>query len=80
MSAVVPFPKPETRSDLSRYPAAGYAEINRRIALLANEFSPASQAARLILRAASLQAVAHASPVEIATAMRSIADELEAMA
>ena len=36
MSAVVPFPKPETRSDLSRYPAAGYAEINRRIALLAN--------------------------------------------
>lgn len=65
--------------DLTQQPSQGYVEISRRVALINAEFMPQAQAARLTLRAAALQAVAHVPAGEIATAMRSIADELEAL-
>ena len=71
--------RPTFPMDLTQQASLGYLEISRRVALLVNEFMPHSQAARLTLRAAALQAAAHVPPAEIAHAMRDIADELEAM-
>lgn len=73
MNALPTFPM-----DLTTQPTQGYVEISRRVALTILEFMPHSQAARLTLRAAALQAAAHVPPAEIALAMRDIADELEA--
>lgn len=69
---------PINHSDLSVSPARGYVEIHRRVALIVSHFSPTAQAARLTLRAAALQAVAHVPVREVAAALRDIAAELEA--
>lgn len=72
--------RPSFPTDLTLSPAKGYIEINRALALIVSGLVPTAQASRLVLRAAALQAVAHCPAGEIATAMRAIADELDAMA
>lgn len=72
--------RPYFPADLTVAPARSYIEINRGVAALISDFVPTAQASRLVLRAAALQAVAHCPAGEIATAMRAIADELDATA
>lgn len=70
--------RPSFPTDLTASPSRGYIEINRAVALVIADYVPAAQASRLVLRAAALQAVAHSPASEIATALRAIADELDA--
>lgn len=71
MNAHVSFPM-----DLAEQPGAGYVEISRRVALIGNDFLPRGQTARLILRAAAIQARAFVSDDDLADTLRALAAEI----
>lgn len=79
MNAVAPFPNRQADRDLTKHPAAGYSAITRKVALIIDEHQPATQAARLTVRAAVIACTGLITPAETATALRALADEVEAM-
>lgn len=63
--------------DLDEAPCAGLVEIHRRVALCLSDVSPKPRGARLIVRAAALQATALCGNAEVADALRALACEIE---
>lgn len=73
---VIPFPD---RADLKTNPAAGYADISRKVCRIVQEHHPEPQAARLTVRASALAATHFMTRREVAEGLRSLADEVENM-
>lgn len=76
MNAVVQFPARAGR-DLIQAPAAGYAQITRKVGRIIEDHETHSQAARLTVRAAVVAAAVYVPGKDLAQALRDMADKVE---
>lgn len=77
--SVITFPDRASRN-LASSPAAGYAEITRKVEQIIHQHEPEAQAARLVVRAAALACARRVRRSELAEALRGLADEIEGAA